>query len=295
MLNIIKWELGKLFRQKKTYIGLIIIVGLIVLFGLSFNLLQQIEYSTPGQESLQSPLYSIHPLSFVLTMISSVSILVILFMILALAEMFAGEYNGGTLKMTLLCPVKRQTVFWGKMIAVWIFVMMMLVVTVFAAAAVGYIFLDTDSPLQLFINTGGMTVEVSSVAGDITQLPGMTVKTFEGPAEVLLSIIPFLLLCSLPIMAFATIVAIVAVLLNSAAVVNIVALSLHLLVLDLLATLLKWEEYILSATHFSLPGLIMYSDKPLSELATPLIVLAAYLVVCTAVGTWLFKRKQVLI
>lgn len=286
MPSVIKWELAKLLRQKKTYIAVLFIAGFILLLGFSYRLLQQLEGT--------SEIFYLHPLTFVPTVLTSVSFLVILFMILAVVEMFAGEYNSGTLKMTLLCPVKRSTVFWGKMIAVWLFVLLLLAATVLISLAVGYIFLDSSIPLQLIVQTEGVTVEIGP-GGEIPTPTGLNVKAFNSPAEIFASLAPLMLLASLPVMAFAAIVAILAVLLNSAAAVYVVALSLHLVVLDLLAYLLELEQYILSSTHFNLPQLIMYTDKPWSEMAAPFAVLLAYLALGILIGTWLFRRKQILL
>jgi len=121
--GLIRNELIKIVKQKKIYImaGLILAITLALVF-VSFSVEEAVQVASAGQE---------FPISLLEGMVNLLPVLLI-FMV---SDMVAGEYNSGTLKLSLLYPVSRDRLLFSKMVAI-------LVMTVFLLAftlATGYI------------------------------------------------------------------------------------------------------------------------------------------------------------
>lgn len=117
MKGLIKNELFKIVKQKKIYImaGVILAITLALIF-VSIAVEEAPPVASSGQE---------FPLSLLEGMVSLLPVLLI-FMV---SDMVAGEYNSGTLKLSLLYPVSRDRLLISKMIAILVMTIFLLAFT----------------------------------------------------------------------------------------------------------------------------------------------------------------------
>lgn len=117
MNGLIRNELIKIVKQKKIYImaGVILAITLALVF-VSFSVEEAGPLASGGQE---------FPLSLLEGMVNLLPFLLI-FMV---SNMVAGEYNSGTLKLSLLYPVSRDRLLFSKMMAIMVITVFLLAFT----------------------------------------------------------------------------------------------------------------------------------------------------------------------
>jgi len=282
---MVKWELLRLFKQKKTFIGLAIILLLAVFMGLSFSLLANLETSgvdvtVPGGMPM-----TYHPLIFALMIFSSnTGMLIPLFSILAIVDLYTGDYTKGTLKSLMIRPISRTKIFFAKFISCYAYSLFFLSCAAIFGIAVGYLFFDTSQPLVM-MGVG----EVGMGGYDMIEI-----ISFSGGLDYLLNLLIVIVGSSLPLMAFGALVALAAVSLNTVSGVNFLAIG-YLLISSILQPFLKPMKYVLNSTHMGIGIEFIMSSVKLGDQTTPILVILSTLIVAT-LGAWLvFKKKEILL
>lgn len=243
MLKLIKWELIKLAHQKKTCIAVVILAALALFLAYAFSEFTMVE----GVEmEADFDTTAIHPLLFpVLFLGGIIGLFIPLFAVLAVAEMFAGEYSAGTLKTLLVRPLGRTRIVATKLVAGYLNLLLLLFTASVFALLAGYLFFDTASPLALQTVTGQLE--------------------FASAGSVLLWSTGFIFLTSVPLMAFVVLISFFATLFNSTAGVIMAALG-YLVGLVILGQVgLEQVRYFLQAEHFMIADRLLSSSVPLAN------------------------------
>lgn len=116
MLKVFKNEMIKMISGKKLYIfSVILIVSIIIMAFLSKSI----------------PSVKIGPQNFVAQMIMNGMImepLIPIFMILVAAEIITEDYSSGTMKFTLMTPIRKIDVFAGKLLFMGVYIVILMAI-----------------------------------------------------------------------------------------------------------------------------------------------------------------------
>lgn len=268
MLKLVKWEVTKLLCQKKTWVGILILAlfGFLIGFALA-------NFTPPdGVEGFE---INIHPLVFPVTIVNSnLGLFIPIFTVLAIAEMFAGEYAGGTLKNLLIRPLGRTRVYGAKLITAYIYILLFVTVSALIGLAVGYTFFDAASPLNLDLGFG--------------------VMEFTSVGHVLGWTLAYMLISSVLVFAFAALVGFISTLLDSPAAVIMGSVG-YLVGINILQQVgFKYGKYLLNGEHFILATRLLFKPD-WSALTTPLLVVGGFLLAGLAAGWYSFRKKQIVL
>ena len=127
MTGLIRNELIKIVKQKKIFImaGVILAITLALVF-VSFSVEEAAPLASGGQE---------YPLSLLEGMVNLLPLL----LIFIVSDMVAGEYNSGTLKLSLLYPVSRDRLLISKMMAILVMTVFLLAFTLVTGYIAGFL------------------------------------------------------------------------------------------------------------------------------------------------------------
>ncbi|WP_068784722.1 ABC transporter permease [Paenibacillus phocaensis] len=220
------------------------------------------------------PAPSDNPWSALLTF-SGLIEMVIVFAIIMAADMVAGEYTTGTMKLLLIRPHSRAKILFSKYIAVSLFAIVMLTLLVVCGYAANALFYGWGNihMTDLFLNPQGQVVQLN----------------------VLMQIIKMYGLSIFPVMGYVTLAfAVSTVLRNSALALGI---SLFIMIVGnsmIEATAkMKWLKFLpfansdISLYIFHLPA------RPEMTLNFSIAVLLAYIAVLTLLSWYVFKKRDV--
>ncbi|HAE41769.1 MAG TPA: hypothetical protein DCG34_02480 [Clostridiales bacterium] len=131
MSNIIKFELIKLFSSKKFYVIGVMIFILCVILSLGVRLINTTEgvseHITMNGQSL--------PVFLLLNVID----ILMIFLAVLFGGLIADDYRGGTLKQTLIKPLRRSDIMIGKISVVVISTVLYLVIILLTGYAMGHL------------------------------------------------------------------------------------------------------------------------------------------------------------
>jgi len=115
--GLIRNELIKIVKQKKIYImaGVILAITMALVF-VSFSVEEAAPLTSGGQ-------------AFPISLLEGMANLLPVLLIFLVADMVAGEYNSGTLKLSLLYPVSRGRLLLSKMITILVMTVILLAFT----------------------------------------------------------------------------------------------------------------------------------------------------------------------
>lgn len=270
LLKLIKWELYKLLVQKKTWIGLLAILGFSMLIAFSFNMMSNLDDFQGMSE--------FHPLTFGVFMIQDMLGLILpIFLIIALTSMLTTDYIDGTMKMLLIRPFTRAKIFFAKYITAYIYVLLFLTFSYVIGVGAGFIFFDSSAPL-----IGG------AILGETFDI---TTGTY------VLRSIGYVLFNSLVFISLIGFVSLFATLIDSAAAVNGFVIVFILFSGILTQIPIDFLEYIYNSTFLTLGTTIFWSDYTLAwaDVKLPLILAAAYTVIFTSLAYFRFKKRDILL
>lgn len=131
MMDLLKNELCKLFKTKKLYVFLLIILAVLVL-----NLYDH----QPGGSEDTVWTFS-YGQSFPMASINILSQFMVIFIPIFIGDSIAGEYRRGTLKLSLLRPITRSQLLRAKIASLFVFISVTMVFSIIASYAVGACFL----------------------------------------------------------------------------------------------------------------------------------------------------------
>jgi ABC-2 type transport system permease protein len=215
-----------------------------------------------------------NPWSALLTFSGLIEMVIVIAIILA-ADMVAGEYTTGTMKLLLIRPHSRAKILFSKYIAVSLFAIVMLTLLVVCGYAANALFYGWGNihMTDLFLNPQGQVVQLN----------------------VLMQIIKMYGLSIFPVMGYVTLAfAVSTVLRNSALALGI---SLFIMIVGnsmIEATAkMKWLKFLpfansdISLYIFHLPA------RPEMTLNFSIAVLLAYIAVLTLLSWYVFKKRDV--
>lgn len=201
--------------------------------------------------------------------------MVIIFAIVIAADMVAGEYTGGTMKLLLIRPHSRTKILFSKFIAVALFSVVMLAILVVCAYATNALFYGVGDihTTDLFLNQQGQIVQ-QNVVMQVIKMYGLSI---------------------FPIMGYVTLaLAVSTVLRNSALSVGI---SLFIMIVGnsmIEATAkMEWLKYLpfansdISLYIFHLPA------RPEMTLSFSISVLLVYIFALSLISWIVFKKRDV--
>lgn len=270
LLKVIKWELYKLLVQKKTIVGAIIILGFGIIFGFAFRMMSNNEaLSEMGN-------FNFHPLTYAVVIVADILNLILpVFCILAISNMFTSDYSDGTMKMLLIRPLSRTKVFFAKYITAFIYVVIILLYTYIVGLASGFVFFDSSNPLFEF-SRGGGTIDISYLA--------YIGKTFT-----------FIGLTSLVFLSLVAMATMISTFFDSAAAVNGFAIVFIVLSGILSQLPVKFTEYIFNSSYLIVGYSIAWTDYDWSDISKTIYLLLAYTLVFTIAGYFRFKKRDMVL
>ena len=190
MYNLVKNELFKIFKQKKLYIcGVMILVVLAI--SIASAIMTQSASSSSGNLLVGSESADVSSQvtgqNFPISMISSISTILVIYIVILLGDIMADEYKSGTLKLTLLGPVSRSKVVMAKAIALFISISTLIVFTLITSYIAGSIFFDWGSGFNVISYQTTYAGEMTAANFALTAVLGILVTA----GAFLLTILPY--------------------------------------------------------------------------------------------------------
>ncbi|RSK28593.1 hypothetical protein EJF36_17920 [Bacillus sp. HMF5848] len=261
MKQLIKNELYKQLVSKKLYIFIAVIVGF-NFFGILEDLLGHVDFVMNGPNL---PVY----------MLSTIVNYVLPFFIIFVAtEMISHEYSSGTLKLSLLAPVKRSSLLVAKLSSLAILILSLLIFSYVMSVGIGTLYWGwSDTVLFEDPNLTAAPVEYSL-------LPGL----FRGLLAYVVSVFP--------LMAFASFVIWLSFQFTSSGLsVGVSTASLILMgVFTQILTMIK-PAFILS--YFSLG--ILYFNPERFALTSAILSIVSYMLIFSFLSFRQFSKKDILL
>lgn len=178
MLNLIKFELHKVWRQKKSLTGLVAVAGINLLFAAAF-LIRQRHPHPRHEEQISDEMFQEMFNAFVYLQTILAPCMWFLFpVVLGVlgAHLLAGELELGTLRMVLTRPVLRRQVLVAKFVTLSLYGLALLVLLCATSYGIGALILKARGDLIVF--------------GPMFGLPEKTLivhQAVNAPARILLS------------------------------------------------------------------------------------------------------------
>lgn len=201
--------------------------------------------------------------------------MVMIFAIVIAADMVAGEYTAGTMKLLLICPHSRTKILFSKYIAVSLFAVVMLALLVVCGYATNALFYGVGNfhTTDLFLNQQGQVVQ-QNVVMQVIKMYGLSI---------------------FPVMGYVTFAfAISTVLRNSALAVGISLFTMIVGNSMIEATAkMEWLKYLpfansdISLYIFHLPA------RPEMTLSFSISVVITYIFILALISWIVFKKRDV--
>jgi len=190
MYNLVKNELFKIFKQKKLYIcGVMILVVLAI--SIASAIMTQSASSGSGNLLVGSESADLSSQvtgqNFPISMISSISTVLVIYIVILLGDIMADEYKNGTLKLTLLGPVSRSKVVMAKAIALFLSISTLIVFTLITSYIAGSIFFDWGSGFNVISYQTTYAGEMTAANFALSAVSGILVTA----GAFLLTILPY--------------------------------------------------------------------------------------------------------
>lgn len=151
MKNLIKNEVYKIFRQKKLFVFMGIMLLSMILNYIFFLLSKNIV-----MDNNSNPFLNMNGQMFPINTLNGVNTIIVIFIIIVSADIITDEYKNGTLKLSLLWPITRTKLLISKVIGLYISIFTLLVFTMTAGYILGTIFWGWGDTLVLSdFNTTG--------------------------------------------------------------------------------------------------------------------------------------------
>jgi ABC-2 type transport system permease protein len=134
---MVRWELFKLIRQRRTFLGLGAAAVVPILFLVAVRITQ--EGPPPGEAPFAAQLLSNGLVIPLITLAFGSVVLLPLLTVLVAGDAIAGEVSAGTLKTVLGRSVGRSGLFWAKAAAVEVYALCVVVVFVGVGMLAGWL------------------------------------------------------------------------------------------------------------------------------------------------------------
>lgn len=141
MLNLIQNENMKIYRRPRTWVMAAFLLAVTIAFAVLMKSL--------GQDG------SISALTY-MSNVSSLTMLVFIFSVVIAADIVAGEFTWGTIKLLLIRPVGRSKVLLSKYIAVLLFMLALLALLFVSSLLIGFLLFGTAGDKEIPFTMGGV-------------------------------------------------------------------------------------------------------------------------------------------
>ncbi|QQZ60400.1 ABC transporter permease subunit [Paenibacillus sonchi] len=201
--------------------------------------------------------------------------MVVVFAIIIAADMVAGEYSNGTMKLLLIRPHSRAKILFSKYIAVSLFAIVMLMLLVICGYAANALFygLGNIHTTDLFLNQHGQVVQLN----------------------VLVQIIKMYGLSIFPVMGYVTLAFAVSTVLQS----SVLALGISLFIMIVGNSMIEatakmeWLKYLPFANSDISLYIYHLPARPEMTLNFSIAVLLVYIAALTLLSWFVFKKRDV--
>jgi len=240
-------ELDKMYRKKKVVVLILltllaIAIGQVAVSGVRF------QFGIRASGSAQFPILVLSVL---------INTLLPLFTVLMSIDIFSGEFSSNTMKISLLRPVSRFSLFTAKVAAIGSFILASLVLVVILATITGIVFNSSDNSI-LFL------------------------------ARVFLAYI----VSALPILVFALLIVILSNIFKSGTSVFFLAILIFL-GLKVISILYPQLSNILILPNFGWYNLFLSQSVDIVKVVNKFFVMAGYGIILFTAGFYLFDKKDI--
>ena len=256
MTGLVKNEMYKVIKQKKFYIFMGIIFILIVLNALSVSTLQS---------KLVSEIFNGQ--SFPLNILNWISLIIVIFITVLIADLVTDEHKNGTLKLSLIRPITRNNLITAKLISLFVTLLIIQVFTFSISYIIGTIFFGWGHNLTFI---------------------GTEFNIFNGLLFTLVSY----MFTILPYMAFGTIILFISLLSSSVGVTIAISLGSWFLISLVGQMFTETSPYIIT-TYFNF-YVEFVNDIVVKDILVGFAVILGYGIIFSLASLLLFKKKNIL-
>ncbi|TMV47706.1 ABC transporter permease [Paenibacillus mesophilus] len=144
MVNLIQNENMKIYRRPRTWVMAALLLAVTITFAVLMK-----SFGPDG---------SISALTY-MSNVSSLTMLVFIFSVVIAADIVAGEFTWGTIKLLLIRPVGRSKVLLSKYIAVLLFMLALLALLFVSSLVIGFLLFGTAGNKDIPLTMGGVLRE----------------------------------------------------------------------------------------------------------------------------------------
>lgn len=256
-MGLLKNELYKLFKMKKIYVFIAVMLGI--------TFLNLYNYEPGGSEMTVWDVR--YGQSVPLTMIQIFSQFMIIFIPIVMADSISNEYRSGTLKLSLLRPVTRTKLLLAKIITLFVFIAVSTIIFLFLSYAMGTYFIGW---------------------GQGTEYMGVIYPSMKG-IGVTTGIYALLMLPYLAYGIFTGFIAVLAKNMSTAIIISLVLITIVLNLNDITAI----APYSLAYHLYYLPEEVIKAQNWVDMLQS-IGVVFSYIVVFAGLSFAVFKKKEIL-
>jgi ABC-type transport system involved in multi-copper enzyme maturation permease subunit len=257
MINLIKNEVFKAFKQKKLYVFMLLILFMVIAVGINYKL-NMSDYAPMNTNGQSLPIY----------LIGGMQQIVIIFLGVYIADNLCGEYKNGTLKLPLLRSVKRVELLNAKILSLLLLIVIMTTFLIVTSYIIGSIVLGFGNGLLL---------------NGIAYNPG------EGILLTMLAALASLF----PVMGFAMVLICISLLLTDMALTIVIAVAL-MLADRFFETFVQIKEYLIiyQMYFFPLNSTVYFTWENTYK---SIGIITGYIVIFYICSAMLLKKKDILL
>lgn len=277
MFKLIKNEVYKIFKQKKLYIFMGVVLAMTVLQYVGYLIMKNMKLDP----NVPNPFANINGQSFPITMLSGMSTIIVIYMTILLADIVTDEYKNGTLKLSLLRPITRLKLLVSKISGLFIAILALQVFSLIVTYVLGTIFFGWGDNFLLT----GMRF---SATGDVVNIS----TSFSMMNGILFTIGSYLLVI-LPYMAFGMFIFFISLLYSNMGATIGTALGVWF-VFSLISQLIKQVRPYIIDTYYTF-YLQFVKDPDIKQIILGFTVIALYGIVFFASSVLVFRKKDILL
>lgn len=253
MMSIIKCETYKLYKTKRIYIALLIILISMIPSIISEYLVRNVNLATSNGAILSISFLS-----------SSSLFLIPITIIISITTLISNEYADGTLNLLLLKPFKRRSIILGKFFSVSFVILLMLLALFILGYALGFTLFGFNSSLVI---------------------KGITLTPKEG---LILTTISYVF-CIIPFMAFTSLIILICTIFTSPSTSGII--SVIILVSNFVLSVFMPEiSPLLITEYFNIYSNILENGFP--SVIIGLFINTIYIIAFLSLSVFIFNKKD---
>lgn len=279
MIALIKNEIYKIFKLKKTYIFMGVTLVMMLLNYMSIMILKTTAKNDQSTKGLEDLVGGMSGQNFPLQMLNSMSTIICIYIIVLLADIITDEYRNGTLKLSLLRPVLRINLLFSKVAGLLAGILSLQIFTLVVSYILGTLFFGWGDMLKM------TTTELANGQ--------LVTKTIElTTAHGIWFTIGSYFLEILPFLAFGMIVFLISIIFSSMGATIGASLGIWI-VLQFISQLINDAKPYIINTYYTF--YYEFAKEPdWKKIVTGFCVIAVYLIVPFLAGVFVFKKRDIL-